>query len=148
MSWRISVAVPLVVSLSGIAGQADLARADDAYLCGPDNVVYVNAADLEAKKHSDPCIAAYYGITIETPANTALKSASSEAPRDVAQLAAHKITLKSSYLSEASSRVRLGHKMERHTLMAPPLASQGTDFRNVKIINASSADEQWFRHQR
>lgn len=40
------------------------AHADEAFLCGPDTVVYVKPAELELKKRTY-CIAAYYGLQVE-----------------------------------------------------------------------------------
>ena len=146
MSWRISVGVPVLVSLAGIMGSPGLARADDAYLCGPDKVVYVNAADLEAKKHSDPCIAAYYGITLTEPVKAQSKTLEVQPKAAVSKSAFEKITLKTSDVSEVPGRVR--RHVQRDALLAPPKAAPGTDFRNVRVINAITGEEQWYRHTR
>ena len=58
--------------MSGAFGPA---RAAEAYLCGPDRIVYVAVEDLEAKKRSDPCIAAYFGLKIEPAAKAVTGSA-------------------------------------------------------------------------
>ena len=147
MSWRMSVGVPILVSLAGVSGAPGMARADDAYLCGPDTVVYVNAADLEAKKHSDPCIAAYYGITLEQPAKPqAALAPEKPVAGSAAKPAAEKVELKSSYVAEVRARAR--HVQQRDAMLAQPQAALGTDFRNIRVINASAEENQWFRHTR
>ena len=68
MSWQCSrrVSIGFVVSATGVALTAVPApsRADEAYLCAPDKVVYVSTADLPKLKRTDPCIAAYYGLRL------------------------------------------------------------------------------------
>ncbi len=146
MSWRMSVGVPVLMSLAGIAGAPGLVRADDAYLCGPDKVVYVNTADLEAKKHSDPCIAAYYGITLDEPVKAQSKTLEAKPKAAASKSAFEKITLKTSDVSEVPGRVR--RHLQRDAMLLAPKAAAGTDFRNVRVINAVTGEEQWFRHTR
>lgn len=122
------------------------ARADEAFLCGPDTVVYVKAGELEERKRTDPCIAAYYGLKVEQPA-------SARVPVDRIGVATPgkspetgPVPFKTLDAPETSER--LSHAPERSAQLMPPAASPGTDFRNVRVINAASQDAQWFRHQR
>ena len=41
-----------------------VARADEAFLCGPSRIVYVKPGELELKKKTDPCIAEYFGLKV------------------------------------------------------------------------------------
>lgn len=63
--------------------------AAEGFVCGPDRIVYVEAHELEEKKRTDPCVAAFFGLTVETPvaptpaasvAKPAATSTSSRAP--------------------------------------------------------------------
>ena len=145
MSWRVSAGFAVTASTFVLSALNAPVRADDAYLCGPDTVVYVAAEDLEAKKHSDPCIAGYYGITLEPTAKSAntaaIKSAKSEAQPSKTSLAA---TLKPLTDSEIPSRV--GPNLQRQASLEPPHATPGTDYRNVKVLNAETPESSWFRH--
>ena len=151
MVSRASVVVPVIFVSSFLGLSAPGARADEAYLCGPDTVVYVSAVELEHKKKTDKCIAAYYGLTVAQDA-----SGQSGMPVEPAKSAPAKanarpiIELKS--LSEPESEpehsVRSRAKFERSASLMPPSAAPGTDFRNVRIINAGSGDGQWFKHDR
>ena len=55
MPGRSSLVVLMVASLPW----SSPARAAEAYLCGPDTIVYVKADELEFKKRTDPCIASH-----------------------------------------------------------------------------------------
>ena len=121
------------------------ARADDAYLCGSDRVVYVAVADLELKKHTDPCIAAYYGLKIDQPVKTAVETLPAViAAVEVKPAEPEVAQLKLLALSEIPERTV--RKPERQASLEAPRAMAGTDFRNVKVLNAASPDAAWFRH--
>lgn len=149
MSWQCSrrVSIGFVVSATGVALTAVSApsRADEAYLCAPDKVVYVSTADLPKLKRTDPCIAAYYGLTVETPAKPAV--AVTATIKQAAPLPEKKpvaIALKPLTETEAVSRASV--QPAQLAALTPPSAMPGTDFRNVKILNASRPDDAWFRH--
>lgn len=122
------------------------ARADEAFLCGPDTVVYVKPSELEERKKTDACIARYFGLTVEkVPA-----PAPPPAPRQVTvarKTAGPPPKLKGLEAPETAERV--GAPPQARTAAAvPPVASPGTDFRNVRVINAVSPEDQWFKHVR
>jgi hypothetical protein len=145
MSWRVSAA--FAVSISGLAltSLGASARADEAYLCGPDKVVYVAVADLEAKKHSDPCIAAYYGIKIEADAAPAAMP-EKQASKPAEKMTSARVTAALKPLSDAEIPSRTSPALQRQASLEPPRAMPGTDFRNVKVLNAESPEAEWFRH--
>lgn len=145
MSWRVSAAFAVSVSGLALTSMCASARADEAYLCGPDKIVYVAVEDLEAKKHSDPCIAAYYGIKIDVDAAPVLKPEKQAAkPADKTSSASVTAALKP--LSDAEIPSRTSPALQRQASLEPPRAMPGTDFRNVKILNAESPEAEWFRH--
>lgn len=145
--------------LSTAAGSA---RADEAFLCGPDTVVYVKPSELEAKKKSDPCIARYFGLEVAMPApSSAPASGGSAASKDVTRKAVDASSTALAGKTVADTAVALktlaapeteAHNRDiaptRTAAAAPPAPQPGTDYRNVRVINASSPDEQWFKHTR
>ncbi len=157
MSWRVSgqqenfgrVSIAFAVSVAAALASAKAAPAlaDEAYLCGPDRVVYVAAADLEAKKKTDPCIASYYGLKISEPAIAPLAEVKKDVERvlappalvvDVAEQL--KVLPRDEPLAPASPRA------ERQAYLEPPKTAAGTDYRNVRIINASAPHAVWYSH--
>lgn len=124
---------------------ASPATAAEAFLCDKDRVVYVEAGQLEELKKSDACIAAYFGIKLNTPA-AAPATSKDGAPLD----------LKTLTETGSADRFVPGQNDLRRRVAAldtsgkpktPPAAAPGTDFRNVKVLNASDGDG-WFRHAR
>ena len=147
MLWRVSVGFAVTVSSLAFAGGSTGARADDAYICGPNTIVYVKLEDLEAKKRSDPCIAAYYGLKIELPVGppkTAKATVSTSAMTSPARNIAAE--LKPLDVSELPSRVT--PKFERQAALAPALTAPGTNYRDIRVLNATSSADAWFRHQK
>ena len=146
MVARASIGVPVIFVSAFLGLAAPVARADEAYLCGPDTVIYVKAEELEHKKKTDKCIAAYYGLTVSDDV-AASTSQPEIVKRGPANSKAHPaLELKS--LSEPEHGVRSPSNDERSASLMPPVASPGTDFRNVRIINASPDESTWFKHDR
>jgi hypothetical protein len=147
MLWRVSVGFAVTVSSLAFAGGSTGARADDAYICGPNTIVYVKLEDLEAKKRSDPCIAAYYGLKVEQPGVTATTAEViaplSPAAPPVRNIAAE---LKPLVVSELPSRVT--PKLERQAALAPAVTAPGTNYRDVRVLNATSSADAWFHHEK
>lgn len=57
-----TVLAALAVSISTAA-----VRAEEAFLCEGGRVVRVTLGQLEDMKRTDPCVAAYYGLTVRSP---------------------------------------------------------------------------------
>lgn len=132
-------------SLAAVPG----VRADEAFLCGPDNIIYVKPSEIEQKKKTDPCVARSYGLTVQEqhPVQTPEGSvARAETLATVKPAGQGPVILKSLQSPETAERV--GRDRERTAALQPPLAAAGTDFRNVRVLNASSPGEQWFKHTR
>lgn len=123
-------------------------RADEAFLCGPDNIIYVKPSEIEQKKKTDPCVARSYGLAIEEHGAKAPENrvAESEAPGAVKPAEQKPVSLKALQSPETAERVR--RDPERTAALQPPLPAADTDFRNVRVLNASSPGEQWFKHTR
>lgn len=145
MALRESVGLFFVVSATTLVGAGEIARADEAYLCGPDKLVYVKADELELKKKTDPCIAAYYGVTIDAPV-TLDRAATREAVSSATPANPASIAMKSSVDVEPAALGKTANT--RQAALEPARAAPGTDYRNVRVINAATEAEQWFYHAR
>ncbi len=151
MVWVRKAALSIsVIAATGVLACA--ARADEAFLCGPSTVVYVSPAELETKKHTDPCIAGYFGIKVD-------KSAAAEAPgaparkpsQDLKDARASKDGAKNNVALKTLDAPEVERRADaplRSAALSPPVAAPDTDFRNIRVINASSPDAQWFKHLR
>ena len=129
---------------------APSAHAADAYLCEPDNVVYVELENLEAMKRSDPCIASYYGLTV-APKPVAKPEAPprSSQPARVAPLPAPILGRRPRLVSDelvAPSPLAVSKHRVEPSLALPVVAADGTDYRNVRVINAHATSDAWFHH--
>lgn len=143
MLLRGSIAA-LAFAVSALTG-APAARADEAYVCDAGRVVYVKPGELEAMKHSDACIAGYYGITLPPAGAIPAAGAMSTPPVEFKTLDAPEN--QASNGRPSSYRVALAGTgvIARR---APAVAAPGTDFRNVRLINGSPDSDGWYRHTR
>jgi hypothetical protein len=147
MSWRVSVGFAVTISVAALSFSAIPVRADEAYLCGPDKVVYVAVEDLEMRKRTDPCIAAYYGLKVEAAAAVEVTPVAATAPEKLTKTALSKTTVAGlKPLSDAEIPDRVSKRTERQASLDPPRPTPGTDYRNIKILNAASTDDAWYRH--
>ena len=145
MSWRVSVGFAVTASAAAMSLSAIPVRADEAYLCGPDKVVYVAVEDLEMRKRTDPCIAAYFGLKVDAAVEITPVAATTSAKREKTALSKTAAAgLKP--LSDAEIPDRVSKNPERQAALDPPRATPGTDYRNIKILNAVSTDDGWYRH--
>lgn len=131
------------------------AHADEAFLCGPDTVVYVAVGELEMKKRTDPCVASHFGLTVEA----------SPAKADPGPAVAYQPPKPDKAASTKSTRAAKGAPLPLKALKAPeeadPVSAReersaalavrampGTDYRNIRVLNASSPGGAWYRHTR
>lgn len=70
----------VAVFIAGTVMIGSAAMADEAYVCEGSRVVYVRFGELEAKKKSDPCIAAHYARSNRRNAEATANSADEAAP--------------------------------------------------------------------
>jgi hypothetical protein len=146
MSWHVSVGFAVTVSAAALSFSAVPVRADEAYLCGPDKVVYVAVEDLEKMKRTDACIAGYYGLKVDAAAVEVTPVAASAAAKDQHATATSAKVAGLKPLTDAEIPDRIAKKLERQAALEPPRAAPGTDYRNIKILNAASTDDAWYRH--
>ena len=121
--------VPVLAVLAATPG-----RADDAYVCDGGRLVYARPETLDKLKQTDPCIAGYFKFSA-TPVQAA--------PTGPAELVAPQ-----SAPGALKPRPTPG-KSAAARVVAPkaPAAAAGTDYRNVRVINAERSDGV-FRHGR
>ncbi len=133
------------------------AHADDAYVCDGGRLVYARPETLEKLKQTDPCIQAFYRVTPAAPPAAAAAPQAAPASSAIAS-PAPSVTAK----NKAPSAKPAPLKGTRDAALKPapsksesakPVAAKpvepaaGTDFRNVRIINAPDGPE-FFRHDR
>lgn len=157
-----SVCTPALISISMLVmtGASTPAVAAEAFLCGPDEVIYVELADLETMKRTNACVAAHYGLEIapaqQKPTIEARKNAKPQVKFPPAAAAAP-ITQSGKAgsvqfrpLTEAP--VKVSKPVALATLdkraAEPAVPSAGTDYRNVRVLNAQSDGDAWYRHTR
>ena len=147
MPGRSSLVVLMVASLPWSAP----ARAAEAYLCGPDTIVYVKADELEFKKRTDACIASHYGLTVDAAQPAAgkpspVKSAAAKTS-PVKSVAEKAPTAPSANLRPLADADIVLARSRAPTRLAAATAPD-TDFRNVRVLNPTSPDGVWFRHDK
>ncbi|NOT70295.1 MAG: hypothetical protein HOP09_03130 [Hyphomicrobium sp.] len=145
MPFGVGAGLTAVLALAAMSASA---LADEAYLCGPDRIVYVSVADLEMKKRTDPCIAAYYGLKIEEPAKQEAAAPAPVAAKPAPPTPAPALIAELKPLSDAEVAPRVIGRPGRQASLETPRAMPGTDYRNVKILNAATPDAAWFHHVR
>lgn len=66
----------LVLSIAGLSLAAgalvERVKAEQAFLCEGGRIVYGRGAEVEQLKLTDPCVAGYFGITLERGADPAI----------------------------------------------------------------------------
>lgn len=166
---RVSIAFALALTAASILIAGTPVRADEAYLCGKDRIVYVAVADLERMKRTDSCIAAYYGLKVVSPEGALAKHRSakqltSASPAEAnpappqAQERAPEVPAKNvpaTLAKVAPAAMPALKRLDDETLRSPSapsklalVAAPGTDFRNVKVLNASSPSDAIYHHAR
>jgi hypothetical protein len=148
---KLLVALVVVVG-SGASMSASPARADDAYVCDDGRLVYARPETIDKLKATDPCIARYFTATpppiAAAPVAKAVGAAKPAAPQaGVSPAAAAPAQVGAKIGSARPSKVREVSPAvpEKHQV---PEAAVGTDFRNVRVINAEPGSAQVFRHWR
>jgi hypothetical protein len=139
MSWTFK---SLCFALGFVAATGiEAARADDAYLCEDGRIIYVKLGQLEKLKQSEPCIAAYFGLKVDPNAAKEPASRADGAPSEP---------------QKQESGLPLRAMQDKPVIVgptapvrrAPPKAAEGTDFRNVQILNAATKSAAVFVHAR
>jgi hypothetical protein len=135
--------ISAVLTFAAVLPQTS-ARADDAYVCDGGRLVYARPETLEKLKATDPCIAGYYAAVQQPPSvdaaipapipGTAVLPpvASKSRPKDKPQVVQPR--------SAPATR-------DASLKPAIPETATGTDYRNVRVINAPDGGTV-YRHDR
>lgn len=164
---RVGISFALLAGSLSLLATAPPLRADEAYLCGPDKIVYVAVADLERMKRTNPCIAAYYGLNVEKTAEAKAAEAKTESkiaeptkpvvavalpaakPVSDVRPASPQISAKPVLKRLAEDQLVSRRAPASKMAMAEVLhAAPGTDFRNVRVLNAALPEDAIFHHTR
>ncbi len=149
--------LPWITALGIATGlTTNAAHADDAYVCDGGRLVYARPETLEKLKQTDPCIQAFFRATPTAPVaavapqpDPAFSPVTPSAPSATAKNKAP--TAKPAPLKgsrDAAMKPAPAKPETPKPVAAKPVeAAPGTDFRNVRIINAPDGPE-FFRHDR
>jgi hypothetical protein len=149
--------LPWIAALGISTGlTTNAARADDAYVCDGGRLVYARPETLEKLKQTDPCVQAFYRTTpaapIAAPSPQVAPASSPVAPAAPSVTAKNKApSAKPAPLKgtrDASLKASPAKPATVKPVSVKPVESApGTDFRNVRIINAPAGPE-FFHHDR
>jgi len=149
-----------------VATGLQAARAAEGYLCEGGRIVHVPAGRLEDMKRTDPCIAGYFGLkvtvapadagagasapvtppSVTAPSTPAAPAAAAQTRVPDRPAAVPPVALRP--LEDADLVVRL-HLVPQRLAARPssPRAADGTDYRNVPLLNAPPGSPSVFRHE-
>lgn len=127
---------------------AEAAKAEQAFVCENGGLVMVKLADLERMKKENPCVARYFGLTVDAVPLPVQRPE----PLAVARIPAPKVTSapdRSAIVGQSAPQTATFGAPVSHEVadVAPPSASS-EDFRHVRIINARPGATQWYLHSR
>jgi hypothetical protein len=115
-------------------------RADEAFLCEGGRIVKVPAGSLESMKQTDPCIAAHFGLALKTEQRL---ETGALAPRET--LPTHLLPAPVVVEGYRPKRAMRPSPMSTELL---PRTAEGTDFRNVVLLNPEPGQPAIYRHER
>ena len=158
-------ALAMIRHIFSVAGLLALfaapARADEAYVCDAGRIVYVKPGELEGLKHTDACIAGYYGLTVEAPAKhdtsqpeAAKKAAKTQAAPPVPPggkakgLQLEREARAAAAIDAPVAAAVIKQPAPESKPIASPVKAAPSDFRNVLILNAAPGAERVFRHDK
>jgi hypothetical protein len=118
------------------------AKADDAYICDDGRLVYAKPSTLEKLKATDPCIAKYFKTTPQPLPQSAPVASQPTGTNAGALPTPPAPRFKPAVGAPTTKDARIIDKPKA------PEAAQGTDFRNVRVINATAGQADIYRHTR
>jgi hypothetical protein len=136
--FKLSIAA-LAALLAG--AWAEQAKADETFVCAGGGLVHATPEDLPELKRTNPCVAAYFGLTVSAAAAADTAVPPQDQPRVL--------------LSTASQPRAAIAPVERQTVaneVAPQIAPQPvqprkppSDHRNVHVLNGGNGSGSWYR---
>lgn len=128
-----------------IASGFEAARADEAFLCPGGKIVYVPFGKLDEMKRTNACVAGHFGLKVPDAGPAAAAHRQPAAAENKAEPASRAVKLRP--LEDPELAARRTERPQRLAGPAPlPRAAEGTDYRNITILNAPSGDGQIYRH--
>ncbi len=129
----------LVASCAWICVATTPAKADQSFVCADGSVVTVAFKDLEKMKRTNACVAGYFGLKVRTPIVAALKT------EPVIRRTGRIKTKRNKKANRKPTHAQLISKSHARAQKTPEV-SVGTDYRNVRIINAKPGKKAFHRH--
>ncbi len=131
-----------------LATGMEAARADEGFLCEGGRIVYVKFGELEQMKLTDACIAGYFGLKVVPQPTARPVATGGKAPEDAAESLKTSEPLQLRELQDPDLAMQAGSPKHRLAAVrrAPPKAAEGTDFRNVQLLNAGAQSPTIFVH--
>lgn len=131
-----------IVMVCALAGRV---KADEAFVCGPDQVVYVKSDEIALRKLTDACVAAHFGLRV--PDSIAAAPSPAPMPANVTGTATIVHDIKLAMPPRAIAPVARAAPVTTPARFAAS-PSAATDYRRVRILNATSESSAWFFHTR
>jgi hypothetical protein len=131
-----------------LATGIEAARADEGYLCDSGRIVYVKFGELEQMKQTDACIAGYFGLKVAPTATAVPASNITKTPGKASEALKKSEPFQLRALQDPDLAVPAVASQSRLAAVrrAPPKAAEGTDFRNVQLLNAGAQSPAVFVH--
>ena len=154
-SWDGDLAViGRIIAISALALCAgsfvESARSAQLFVCDGGKAIQIDAAELEAAKRTNRCVARHFGLSVETTAPSAAKvslrtSIATLAPGMVVQI---DLPVRKPRQAPLRTTVPTHQKTGRSHSSNRMAKAAPVDFRKVRIINATPGSEKWFNHRR
>jgi hypothetical protein len=129
---KLSIAA-LVALLAG--AWAEQAKADETFVCPDGGLVHAKSEDVPHLKRTNPCVAAYFGLTV---------SAVHPADSHEAAKAANAAGAPPSPATRPAGPAAGDASPARQSAAAPP-KKPPSDYRNVHVLNGGNGGGSWFR---
>jgi hypothetical protein len=120
------------------------AFADDAYVCDGGRLVYARPETLEKLKQSDPCIAGYFKFQSAPVAASPSAAPGPLEPASPTQGIVRELSKPKSQRGKSAD----APSSDQPRRVAAPDAAPGTDYRNVRVINAPGDSSPVYQHVR
>ncbi len=133
-----------------VATGYEAARADEGFVCPGGKIVYVPFGKLDEMKRTNACVASYFGAG-SPPVAAASEPAAQPvparalAPATLEQAAPAPVRLKTIHDADATPE-RAAASRRVAAVRVPPRAAEGTDYRNITVLNAGESRPQVYQH--
>lgn len=133
-----SLAIAIFAFIAFLCSPIEQAYADQTFVCDDGTSVTVKSRNLEFAKRTMSCVAQYFGLKV------ALRPKMVRRQGRLSDSAKHNAPVRMQKLADHAQLVLDAHQPIRERVQT----SAGSDFRNVRIINAKPGRANVFRHWR